>query len=287
VKTVALLGTGTMGAGMAGRLLGAGYSLTVWNRNVDRAAPLAARGARMAESPREAAAGADVVIAMVADDAASRAVWLGDSGALAQPKARAVMIDSSTLSPEWIAELASHVASRGCEFLDAPVTGSRAQAASGELTFLVGGGESTLERVRDVLGAMSRAVVHVGPVGSGALLKLVNNFVCGVQVAAIAEAMALMERSGLAMDSALPVLLNGAPGSPLVKTVAQRMVDHDMSTNFSVSLMRKDLDYAMAVGERLRVPLETAAAARRSFQRAADLGLGGRDISAIVEVLRS
>jgi 3-hydroxyisobutyrate dehydrogenase len=240
----------------------------------------------LAESPGDAAAGADVVIAMVADDAASRAVWLGDDGALAKTMPGAVIIESSTLSPAWIAELAAAVRARGVEFLDAPVTGSRPQAISGELTFLVGGEESTLARVHDVLRVMSRAIVHVGPVGSGALLKLVNNFVCGVQVAAIAEALVVMERSGLVMDRALPVLLNGAPGSPLVKTVAQRIRDRDQTVNFSVRLMEKDLGYAAAVGDRVGVPLETAITARHAFQRAIEGGFGGRDISAVIEPLR-
>jgi 3-hydroxyisobutyrate dehydrogenase len=286
-KSVALLGTGTMGFGMAGRLLTAGFTVAVWNRNAARAAPLVERGARLAQTPGDAATAADVIIAMVADDDASRAVWLGDSGALASAKSGAVLIDCSTLSPRWIAELFTTAAARGFGVLDAPVTGSRVQAASGELTFLVGGDDAVLDRVRDVLGAMSRAIVHVGPTGSGATLKLVNNFVCGVQVAALAEALALMERSGLAVERALPVLLDGAPGSPLVKGVAQRMVARDPTVNFSVALMGKDLGYAMAVGDRFGVPLETAETARRSFQRAVDHGLGRHDISAIVEPLRS
>ena len=287
MESVTLLGTGTMGMGMAGRLLDAGYPLSVWNRNSARAAPLVDRGAKLAGSPREAAAGADVVIAMVADDPASRSVWLGDSGALASAKQGAVMIDSSTLTPAWIAELAQAVRSRGCDLLDAPVTGSRSQAESGELTFLVGGDESTLGRVRQVLGAMSRAVVHVGPIGSGALLKLVNNFMCGVQLAAFAEGIALMERSGLAIDRALPVLLNGAPGSPLVKTVAQRMTTHDPTVHFSIALMEKDLGYAVSVADKVGLALETGSTARRAFQRAAERGLAQRDIWSVVESLRS
>jgi 3-hydroxyisobutyrate dehydrogenase len=114
----------------------------------------------------------------------------------------------------------------------------------------------------------------------------VNNFVCGAQVAALAEAIALMERSGLRIDQAFPVLLEGAPGSPLVKVVAQRMVARDPTVNFSVALMKKDLDYAMAVGDRLGMPLTTAATARQAFQRAVDYGLAGADIWAIVEPLR-
>ena len=109
---------------------------------------------------------------------------------------------------------------RGCEFLDAPVTGSKTQAAAGELNFLVGGDAATLEKVRPVLAAMSKAIVHLGPTGSGALLKLINNFVCGVQVASLAEALAMIERSGLDRAKALEILTDGAPGSPLVKAVS-------------------------------------------------------------------
>src|SRR5918996_2950937 len=154
MQSVALLGTGTMGGRMAARLAQAGHPLTVWNRNRTRAEPFASLGARVADSPRAAAAGADVIIAMVADDDASRAVWLGDSGALAGARPGAVLIESSTLTPAWIRELATAAAERHCEFLDAPVTGSRTQAAAGELLFLVGGAAAAVERVRGVLAVM-------------------------------------------------------------------------------------------------------------------------------------
>jgi 3-hydroxyisobutyrate dehydrogenase len=287
MQSVALLGTGTMGARMAARLAQAGHPLVVWNRNRSRAEPLAGLGARIAGSPREAAAGADVIIAMVADDGASRAVWLGDAGALAGVRPGAVLIESSTLTPAWIRELATAAAEHRCDFLDAPVTGSRVQAGAGELLFLVGGDAGAVERVRGVLAVMSRGVVHLGPVGSGALMKLVNNFVAAVQVAALAEAFALIERSGLAREQALGVLLDGAPGSPLVKAVAPRMLNRDYDVHFSLALMRKDLTYALAEGGRFNVPLDTAAAALRSFERAYDQGLGAQDMSAVIEPLRS
>jgi 3-hydroxyisobutyrate dehydrogenase len=286
MQSVALLGVGTMGAGMARRLVRAGHPLTVWNRNRTRAEPFTTLGARVADSPRDAAAGADVIIAMVADDDASRAVWLGDAGALAGARPGAVTIESSTLTPAWIRQLAAAVAEHGCDFLDAPVTGSRTQAEAGELLFLVGGDAAVLERVRGVLAAMSRGTVHLGPTGSGALVKLVNNFVAGVQVAALAEAVAVIERSGLAREAALGILLDGAPGSPLVKVVARRMLDRDYGVHFSLGLMRKDLSYAIAEGARFNVPLETAAAALRSFERAREHGLGSQDMAAIVEPLR-
>jgi 3-hydroxyisobutyrate dehydrogenase len=287
MNSIAFLGVGTMGAGMAGRLLDSGFSVTVWNRHRGRADALVARGARVAESPRTAAAGADAVIAMVADDAASKSVWLGPDGALAGAARGIVAIESSTLSPSWIVELADHAAKAGCELIDAPVTGSRTHAASGDLLFLAGGPTAALERARPALSAMgSRGIVHLGPTGSGARMKLINNFVCGVQAAALAEAVALIERLGLDPAKAFPVLGDGAPGSPLVKGVGARMLAHDYSVNFALGLMHKDLTYAMAEGARAGVALRTAETARELFDDAIAARLGDSDFAAVVETLR-
>jgi 3-hydroxyisobutyrate dehydrogenase len=287
MQAVTLLGLGTMGAGMAGRLLAAGFPLTVWNRTADRCADLAARGARVAATPRAAAEGADVVIAMVADDAASREVWLGEAGALGALRPGAVLIESSTVSPAWITELGERAHARACDLIDAPVTGSRTQAHSGELLFLAGGDDAVIDRVQDVLRAMSRDIVRLGPLGSGAVVKLVNNFVCGVQVAAMAEAVALIEASGLGRAEALGVLLNGAPGSPLVKAVTARMLSSDYDVHFRVDLMAKDLAYAsdLAAGHELR--LRTAEAALERFREAGRHALGDSDIASVVEPLRT
>jgi 3-hydroxyisobutyrate dehydrogenase len=288
MSSIAFLGLGTMGRGMASRLLAKGFDVAVWNRTSERAKALVSEGARVAASPADAAAGADIVISMVADDAASRTVWLDADGALARAKRGAVMIESSTLSPGWIAELGARVAERGCELIDAPVTGSKTHAAAGDLLFLVGGTDAALTAVRPVLAVMgSRGVLHLGPLGSGARLKLINNFVCGVQAAALAEAVALMERVGLDTEKAFPVLGDGAPGSPLVKGVGPRMLQHDYAVNFHLALMHKDLSYAMAEGERAGVPLHTAAAARDRFADAIAAGAGAQDFSAVVEPLRA
>ena len=254
---VALIGLGLMGTGMARRLLGAGFPLTVYNRNPQRAAPLAEEGAHVAASPREAAARADVVLSMVSDDVAARAVWLGEQGALAGAARGTVLVDCSTVSVAWIEELSRAAAAAGCPLLDAPVTGSKPQAAAGELLFLVGGSADALEIARPALAVMSRAIVHVGATGAGALLKLVNNFLCGVQAASLAEAIALIEKAGLDRTKALEVLTTGAPGSPLVKTLAARMTARDYTPNFSLRLAAKDMNYAVGEGKRYGVTLST------------------------------
>jgi len=280
---IAFLGLGIMGSGMAHRLLAAGFPLAVHNRNPEKSAPFAAAGAVVATTPRMAAHDADIIISMVADDSAARAVWLGETGALAGAKPGAICIESSTVTPGWVRELAAAAAEHQCELLDAPVTGSRVQAASGELNFLVGGDAATLEKARPALAAMGKTATLLGPTGSGALLKLINNFVCGVQVASLAEALAMIERSGLDRDAALAILANGAPGSPLFKGVSARMTAPDYTPNFLLRLMAKDLTYAI---QEAPFDLLTATAALAAFQRGIDTGHGEKDIAAVIEPLR-
>lgn len=284
--TVALLGLGIMGSGMANRIIGAGFPLTIYNRTAKKAKSFVARGAKVAATPREAVRRAEIIISMVADDAASREVWLGENGALAEVQPGAVLVESSTLSLAWIKELAAAAAVRECELLDAPVTGSKAQAASGELNFLVGGPPAALEKARIALLVMSRAIVHVGPSGSGALLKLVNNFLCGVQVASLAEAVAWLEKSGADREQMLEFLKNGAGGSPLIKLISDRMSARDFTPNFLLRLMAKDLAYAVNEAAGHSLALATGASALEVFKQAIANGHGDHDMSAVVEQFR-
>jgi 3-hydroxyisobutyrate dehydrogenase len=283
---VAVLGLGIMGAGMARQLLARGFAVTVWNRNAGKAEPLGAAGARIAATPADAAGDAEVVHAMLADDDASRAVWMGEHGALGAMRPNAIAIESGTLTVEWMRELAAAAATRGVGFLDAPVTGSKAQAETGALSFLVGGPADVLERARPMLSAMGGNILHLGPHGSGALMKLINNFMCGVQVASLAEAIGMAARSGLDVGQAAQVLANGSPGSPLVKILSQRMVQRDYSPNFFVRLMAKDLEYARAAFGRAGIELASAGVARERFLEGMRAGLGEQDIASIVELLR-
>lgn len=283
---VAILGLGIMGSGMASRAIGAGLPTTVYNRSPDRAKALAASGASVASSPREAAAAADVVICMVADDVASRAMWTGENGALAGAKRETILIDSSTLTVQWVRELGRLAADRGFEFLDAPVTGTKPHAAAGELTFFVGGSADTLAKVRPVLEVMSRTIIHLGPTGSGAIVKLINNFMAGVQLVTVAEAFSMMERFGLDIDRTIHALSNGAAGSPMVKTILARVASGASDTNFLLKLMAKDMTYAIQEGAALGVDLTTATSALAQLRRGIDAGFGDKDLSSIVEYVR-
>jgi 3-hydroxyisobutyrate dehydrogenase len=283
---IAFLGLGIMGGGMARQLLKNGFLLAVFNRNTEKAKPFAAEGAHIANSPCEAAGRAEIIISMVADDNAARSLWLGENGALAAAKPGTVCIECSTVTVNWVRELAAAAAQKKCEFLDAPVTGSKNQAAAGELNFLVGGDSATLEKVRPVFAALGKNVSLLGPTGSGALLKLINNFVCGVQVASLAEAIAMIERSDLDRAKALEVLTGGAPGSPLVKAISLRMTAPDFTPNFLLRLLAKDLGYAIAEAEKKSLELASAKTALATFQKSIAAGQGEKDMSAVVEQFR-
>jgi 3-hydroxyisobutyrate dehydrogenase len=286
-SSVAVLGLGLMGSGMARNLLRAGHGLAVYNRSPEKAEALGAEGARVGRTPAEAAEGAEVVISMVSDDAAAREVWLGENGALEGMAGGAVAVEASTVTVGWVRELRAAAEERGVDVLDAPVTGSRDQAAGGQLLFLVGGEAGALDRVRPVLEPMARGILHVGPSGSGATLKLINNFLCGVQAASLAEAFAMVEGAGLDRDRALEMLLAGAAGSPIVKGLAERMAVRDYDPRFALELMVKDLRYASAEAERHGVTLETAPAARKVMERAVEAGHGDEDMAAVVEQFRT
>lgn len=278
---VAILGLGIMGSGMAKRLLFANFPLAAYNRNREKCIPFGAAGAFIASSPREAASRSQIVLSMVGDDAASREIWLGENGALQGASRDSILIESSTLSPDWIAELASKASERGCSFLDAPVTGTKPHAESGELVFLVGGSPETLDAARPVFSVLGRDVLHLGPVGSGAAMKLINNFVCGVQAASFAEALSMIDAGGLDRTTAISILTGGAPGSGIVKRIAERVATNDFSPNFALHWMAKDLSYALRNAAGQGIPLQTAAAALAVFQQAIAAGHGDEDFSAV------
>jgi len=283
---VALLGVGTMGSGMGMNLLKAGFPLTVYNRTRSRTLPLEAAGAMVADTPAAAARNAEIVLAMLADDTVSRTVWLGENGALAGMQTGAVAIECGTLSPGWVSELDVAARGRGLRMIEAPVTGSRAQAATGQLKFLAGGDVGVLEEVKPVLRSMSQEILHLGPVGSGAQLKLMNNYLCAVQVVSFAEILAWIERSGLNCDAALDFLKKGAPGSGILSAMAERMTRRSYEVNFLLPLMAKDVKYAQEAAAELGIGLSIANPVAAVFQKAKEHGHEAQDMSAVAEVVR-
>ncbi len=287
MKRIAFLGLGTMGSGMARRLLGAGFAVTVHNRTRHRADALVAAGAVWAASPAESAESADAIVAMVADDLASRTLWLGHEGALAGARAGTLAIECSTLTGEWSTELRAAAGAAGLSFLDAPVTGSKPQADAGELVFMVGGDGAVLETAQPVLRAMGNRIVHVGAPGAGTIVKLMNNFLSGVQIASFGEALALLRRAGIDPEKAMEVILPGSPGSLMLRTVYSRLKAGDDRANFTVKLMAKDLGYAQQEATRRQLSLRTASAPLALFQESVAHGDGDKDISSLARRLQN
>jgi 3-hydroxyisobutyrate dehydrogenase len=289
MTNVTFIGLGRMGLGMAQRLLAAGHRVRIYNRTASRAASLAERGASIHSSPREASSGADVIIAMVADDAASRDVWLGEEGVFSGTvPAGTLVIECSTLSHDWVLELAAEAQRRSLCYIDCPVTGLPDMAAAGDLTLLVGAATDDLARAQLVLDAFSKQTVHFGAIGAGTAYKLMINLQGAIQIAAVAEGMALAERAGLNLHAVAETLATGQAASPQVVRNARRMVagDHDTNIQFTPQLRLKDVDYALRLARKLGIGTPFGALASSVYTRLCELGHAGSNESKIIEVAR-
>jgi 3-hydroxyisobutyrate dehydrogenase len=252
MTTVAFIGLGRMGHGMAGRYLDAGFSVAIWNRSKAKAEDLIARGARWAASPADAADGADAVVTMVADDGASRAVWLGKDGAAAKMKPGALAIECSTVSYQHALDMARDLRGRDLIYIDCPVTGLPQAAAAGKLTLLVGADAADLDRAKPYLAPIGNVIRHFGAVGTGTVFKLINNLMGAVQIASLAEGIAMAEQAGLDMNLVAEALATGAVASPQVIRHSKRMVARDFSgVSFTTALRHKDAVYAVKLAESL------------------------------------
>ena len=280
---VAFLGLGAMGSRMAGNVLAGGFELTVWNRTAAAADGLKAAGARVAATPREAAEGADVVIAMLTDDEVSRTVWTdANSGALGGMKAGAVAVEMSTVTPGWIAELAGLAVQWGVGLVDAPVSGSLPQAEGRQLVVMAGGDAATVEAARPVLAAMG-SVHHVGTSGRGAVLKLAVNALLGIQIAGWAEMMVLLRKSGLDVHATLDLLTTMPICSPAAAGMAKLMAAGDFAPRFTTALLAKDFRYLHQVAEDAVSGTPISNAASEVFALAAET-MGGENVTAVIRL---
>lgn len=288
MTTVAIVGLGRMGGAMARSLSRAGLPLVLYNRTRERAEALAAElGARVASSPAEAASVADVAITMLADDAAVRSVFAGPDGLVRGARPGAVLVDMSTVMPDTVRSLAGEVAAAGAGLLDAPVSGSVGLAEAGKLTLMVGGEAADLERARPALEPLAGAIVHLGPLGSGAAMKLaVNTVVFGLNQA-VAEGLVLAEAAGIDRAIAYDVLAASAVGAPLVAYKRAAFLEPEATpVAFSLELAEKDLRLIAALAAELGVPIPQAAANLKEIRAAAAGGRQGRDFSTVAEELR-
>jgi 3-hydroxyisobutyrate dehydrogenase len=264
-RNVGFVGLGVMGAPMARRLLQANHRVTVYNRTAARCEPLVAAGARAVASPREAAAGNEIVISMVTDSPDVEAVLLGPAGAAEGAAPGTVFVDMSTIAPEAARRIGKALAERQLPFLDAPVTGGDVGAREGTLSILVGGEAAVLERVRDLLGAMGKRITHAGGPGAGQTLKACNQILCALNMVGVVEALHLARRGGLDQKLVVEALSAGAGGSWALEKLGPRMASGDFAPGFMIKLIQKDLRIVQDLASALGLPLDGTALAQRAF----------------------
>ncbi len=282
---VAFLGLGIMGQGMVSNLLKAGYPVMVWNRSPEKCAPFVAQGAQLAHTPREAAQAADVILYCLADDAAVEQVVFGPSGLLEGVRAGQIAVNMTTQTPALSLREASAYRSKGVHFLDAPVFGSKNEAAQAGLWIVVGGERDVLERVRPILAALSATIHYMGDHGKGAAMKLVGNLIVASQLHALGEAMILATKAGLDTRDVLDVLRVTDFKSPIFEGVGAALIARDFETNFALKLMLKDANLIARFAEQLNVPIPASAAIRETVKAAVNHGWGEENASALIKAL--
>ena len=258
---VGFIGLGAMGTRMAGRLLAAHHDVVVYNRTPERTRPLEQRGAKVAATPKELAAGVEIVFSSVANDAALEQVMFGPDGALAGARAGSVVIEMSTVNPRTSRQVHEDARSKGVAVLDAPVSGSTSQAEQGQLVIFVGGEEDVYQRCQSILAVLGSKTFYLGPSGAGATMKLCVNTLLGLGVQALAEAVALGVKAGLPRERFLQVLGETAVVSPSQKAKLENVRKDEYPPAFALRLMFKDFGLIVETAMELSVPMPATAAA--------------------------
>lgn len=283
MKKIALLGLGKMGTGIALSILRSGQPLHVWNRSKNKAGDALNAGAIWCDTAGDAADGADVVIAMLADDLASEQVWLGANGALQTMKLGATVIECSTLSLDYVRRLSAVVQQKNLNYIDCPVTGIPTAAAKGELTLLIGGADKDIQNCKELLDSFSKTIRHFGEIGTGTSYKLMINLMGAVQIAGLAEGVALCKKLGLDMETVMQSIEGSAAASPQVLRYVRSMGEQKFSDNpsFTVALREKDAAYALRLAGETGFDARLGAAAANWFSSAKKQN-GDRDEAIVV-----
>ncbi len=274
-----------MGEPMAHNLLNAGFPLTVWNRTAARADTLIAAGAGRADSPAAVAAASDITVSCVTDSPDVEAVALGQNGVIEGAKPGSIYIDCSTISPDTARRVADALRARHVEMLDAPVSGGDVGAKAGTLAIMAGGDPATFERALPVLQAMGKTIVHVGPNGSGQVVKLCNQIAGGLHLLAMSEAIALARRAGVEPEKMLEVVSAGAAGSWMLSYLAPRAVRGDFAPGFTVDLMQKDLRLVLEAADATNTPLPGTALITQLLRILQAQGRGSDGTQALVDAV--
>jgi 3-hydroxyisobutyrate dehydrogenase len=286
MSRVAVLGIGAIGSRVAQNLLEANHEVFVYNRTAEKAIPLVNKGAVYLSTPREAAEHADIVISMVTDNDASRAIWLDpETGAALGLSKDAIAIESSTLTVGWTQELAAEIERRGVKFLDAPIVGSRPQANDKKLIYLVGGDASTLSLAQDVLYAAGAAIIHhVGPVSQGMAMKLAVNALFGIQIAALGEILGMLNKNGITPAKAMECLGELPIMSPSAKGASSLMLMHNHAPMFPINLVEKDFRYMTQTAETVAAATPASTAIHDIYAKAIAKGYGNDNITGVSQL---
>lgn len=285
MTNLGFVGLGLMGSRIVKRLLGAGYTVTGYNRTRSKVEGLIQAGMQWADTPREVSEAADITFSMVSDTAALSAVANGSDGVLAGLSAGKIYVDMSTVSPRLIRDLAERVAARGAQMLEAPVSGSIPAVEAGTLIIFVGGEASALEKVRPILESLGQKIIHVGTNGQAASMKIAINLNLAAQLLALFEGVLLAERSGIPRAAALESLLNSVVASPAMKYRAPFILKMPDEVWFNVAMMQKDLQLALELGRELGVPLFSASLANEMLSAAGAMGYDKQDFAILFKVI--
>jgi 3-hydroxyisobutyrate dehydrogenase-like beta-hydroxyacid dehydrogenase len=284
MANLGFVGLGVMGSRIVKRLLDAGHSVTGYNRTKSKAQWLLDGGMKWGESPHAVAKAADVVFTMVSNTSALQSVTGGPNGLLTGLRKGAIFIDMSTVSPAVIRELAAQVVSKGAQMLDAPVSGSVITLEEGKLSIMAGGDRAAFDRVQPILQDIGPKVTYVGGNGMAVSMKIAINLSLAVQMLAFSEGVLLAEKSGIARETAVEVLLNSVIASPMVKYRGPFALGMPDEAWFNVDMMQKDMLLALEMGKQFAVPLPTTAVTNEMLTTARGMGLAEKDFAVLFAV---
>jgi len=285
MANLGFVGLGVMGSRMVKRLLDAGHSVTGYNRTRSKAQWLLDAGMKWADSPRNVAETTEITFSMIANTEALEAVTGGTDGILAGLSAGNIYVDMSTVSPAAVRDLAQRVEAKGAQMLDSPVSGSVTTLEEGKLSFMVGGRRETFEKVLPILQTIGPKATYVGANGLAVSMKVATNLSLAVQMLAFSEGVLLAEKSGIARETAVEVLLSSVMASPMVKYRGPFVLKMPDEAWFDVAMMQKDLLLALEMGLRFNVPLPTTSITNEFLTAARGMGLEKQDFAALFEVL--
>jgi 3-hydroxyisobutyrate dehydrogenase-like beta-hydroxyacid dehydrogenase len=288
VERVGFVGLGIMGSRMAANLRRAGYELTVFNRTREKAEAFSAEhGGTVAGTPGDVGAASDVVITMVVDGAQVETALLGEDGVASRAGEGTLCVDMSTIAPADTRRIGAALAEGGIGFVDAPVTGSSPKAEDGTLTIMAGGSEADFARARPLFEVMGELVVHVGELGQGQIVKLINNAVAATNASTLAQALVVGKATGVDLEALVKIMGGGSGGSTMLTLKAEPMLTHDYSTLFKLEHMLKDVRLCLEEGQAAGVPFPAAAHTREVLTAGMGRGLGDADFAAILEVVEA